>query len=492
MKLSTSIVYLLCVMAIASLPASCSKAFLTETDPTKNASTDAYKDSAGIGTGVIAAYSSLQNVYGKSGTYRGIFPFADVTTDDSYSVTDGSGIADFEYFSIISSNPVLQGFWSATYKTVASCNIIIDRIGAVPMNETVKSRYIGEMKFIRALAYFNAVRIWGEIPLVTKEVQSIEEGYIYGKAPVADVYRQIIADFTDAEAALPVTYTNAADLGRATKPAAKGMLAKVYVTLKDYSNAVTTLSDFVRDYDNTVCSLQTSYANVFLTTNEMNSEILFAVRYKRGGFGTGSPFYNFFGPSSTSVITVGTAGQFNLIRKDLNDSLTANGSADTRRAAAIGTVGTATYYTKKYLDPTPTANNDAENDWIVLRYADVLLMYAEALNEAAATNVATALPYINKVRARAGIGLLTAATQTQFSLRKAIVKERRFELHLEGHRWFDLVRTGDAITVLNNHFTKYQVKNNGVLVTIDEHNLLFPIPQNEINTNPVLVQNDGY
>ena len=141
------------------------------------------------------------------------------------------------------------------------------------------------------------------------------------------------------------------------------------------------------------------------------------------------------------------------------------------------------YYTKKYTD-IPAGDGDADNDWIVLRYADVLLMYAEALNEQG--NTLPALPYINRVRARAGLADLPV-TETQAALRLAIEGERRLELNMEGHRWFDLVRTGRAITVMNAYFTKYLSA-----VRIDQHNLLFPVPISEINTNPILTQNQGY
>jgi hypothetical protein len=216
------------------------------------------------------------------------------------------------------------------------------------------------------------------------------------------------------------------------------------------------------------------------------------VRYTKGGLGIGSPFTNYFAPNSTVTGGIGNAGQYNTVRKDLVDTFVANGAADTRYAASIALyTPSSVYYTKKYTD-VPAGDGDADCDWIVLRYADVLLMYAEALNEQNGSNVAAAIPYVNRIRTRAGLAGLTAATQTQESLRLAIEKERRLELNLEGHRWFDLVRTDRAITVMNNHFTKYQIKNGTVVVQIDAHNLLFPVPLSEINTNPELSQNTGY
>ncbi|KAI9463073.1 RagB/SusD domain-containing protein [Russula earlei] len=472
---------------------SCSKNFIDLTDPTRIVSSDYYQDSTSVAAGVIAAYATLQGEYGRAGSNnRGIFPFAEVASDNSYSVIDATGIGDFEYFTTTSANVNVQSMWVATYKSIATCNILLSRAPSVKMTPATLNRYMAEVKFIRALVYFNAVRIWGDVPLVTREISSITDAYVYGRTSQDSVYQQIIKDLTDAEPVLPVKYASANDLGRVTQGAVKGLLAKVYLTQNDYTNAANKLNEFITLYDNSTYSLQTTYANIFSTTNEMNSEIIFAVRYTKGGYGTGSPFTNYFAPNASVTGGIGNAGQYNLVRKDLVDTFLANGASDTRYAAAIGFyTGTGVYYTKKYTD-VPASDGDADCDWIVLRYADVLLMYAEALNEQSAANVALAIPYINRVRARAGITALSASTQTQASLRLAIEDERKLELNMEGHRWFDLVRTGRAVTVMNNHFTKYQIKNGTVVVSIQPYQTLFPIPLSEINTNPILKQNTGY
>ncbi|MBS1564125.1 MAG: RagB/SusD family nutrient uptake outer membrane protein, partial [Bacteroidetes bacterium] len=471
---------------------SCKKSFIDITDPTRIATSDYYKDSISIAAAVNAAYSSLQDVYGRAGSSRGIWPFAEVASDNSTSVSDGVGVGEMELFTFTSANPLVQGSWVAIYKSIARCNVVLARAPAVPMAAAAKSRYLAEVKFIRALAYFNAVRIWGDVPLVTKEIETVQDAYTYGRANKDSVYAQIIQDLKDAESVLPVKYTSANDLGRVTQGAAKGLLAKVYLTQNNFALAAGKLNEFITAYDNTTYSLQASYANIFLTTNEMNSEIVFAVRYTKGGFGIGSPFTNYFAPNSSLTGGVGNAGQYNTVRKDLVDTFLANGAADTRYNASIGFyAGTSAYYTKKYTD-VPAGDGDADCDWIVLRYADVLLMYAEALNEQSSANVATAVPYLNRIRVRAGLTALDPATLTQQSLRLAIERERRLELSMEGHRWFDLVRTGRAVEVMNNHFTKYQIKNGTVVVQIDSHNLLFPVPLSEINTNPILSQNTGY
>jgi hypothetical protein len=353
------------------------------------------------------------------------------------------------------------------------------------------------VKFIRALAYFNLVRIYGDVPLVTKEVESVSEAYQYGRVNTAAIYAQIEKDLTEAEADvnLPAKYASTNDLGRVTKTAVKALLAKVYLTQKKYADAVTKLSDFVTTYDGNTHSLLTNYADIFLTTNEVNAEIIFSVRYTKGNIpSTGSPFTNLFATSTSAAGGVGTGYQFNTLRKDLVDTMNAQGTADKRIAASINTISATNWMTRKYLD-VPNTDLDADNDWIVLRYADVLLMYAEALNEVSAANTAQAVGLVNRIRTRAGLtASLLPVTISQADLRLAIERERRIELNLEGHRWFDLVRTGRAISVMNNHFTRYSIRLNATspIVQIDQHNLLFPIPISEINTNPILGQNTGY
>ena len=160
--------------------------------------------------------------------------------------------------------------------------------------------------------------------------------------------------------------------------------------------------------------------------------------------------------------------------------------------------GVRTGFTKKYTD-VPTSGGDGENDWIVLRYADVLLMYAETVNEQGAIT-APALDAVNRVIRRArGLPVATANPATDLplttgtaALRARLETERRLELNFEGHRWFDLVRTDRAIAVMNDYFVRYKIFNASVPRTIDAHNRLFPLPLQELQTNPALKQNDGY
>ncbi|MDO7851765.1 RagB/SusD family nutrient uptake outer membrane protein [Hymenobacter convexus] len=478
---------------------SCQKDFIELNDPTRIPTTESYKDSLSILNGVTAAYASLQDLYGRSGGPRGIFIFGEIPSDNSYTVTSGERLNEFNDFSLFSDNPNLQSYWLSSYRAIARCNIILSRAAGVKLTDATRNRYYAEVRFIRALTYFNAVRIWGAVPLVTQELMAIPDAYQYGRAPVADVYAQIEQDLTFAENNLPVTQSGI-NLGRATKGAATALFGKVLLTQKKYQAAADKLAPLATG---STYALQATYANIFATNNEMNSEIIFAARYTKGTLGLGSAFTTWFMPAygttqSTALLGAAFTGQqFNTVDPDLIAAFTASGTTDVRAATSYvlpaGAATTLGYYTKKYID-TPTSATDAENDWIVLRHADLLLMYAEAVNEASGPSPA-ALTAVNQVIRRSrNLPVATAnatvdlpATTTQTVLRDRLELERRLELSFEGHRWFDLVRTGRAIAVMNAFFAR---ANSTVRITTD--NLLFPIPVQEIQTNPILTQNPGY
>ncbi|MBF9221122.1 RagB/SusD family nutrient uptake outer membrane protein [Hymenobacter ruricola] len=487
---------------------SCQKDFIELDDPTRIPTADSYTDSLSVFNGVTAAYSSLQDLYGRGGGSRGWFIFAEIPSDNSYTVTSGERLNEFNDFTLFADNQHIQSYWLSTYRTIARCNLILSRAGGVKLTDATRNRYYGEVRFIRALAYFNAVRIWGKIPLVTQEIQSIQDAYPFGRAAVEDVYIQIEKDLDFAEKNLPVTQTGN-NLGRATKGAATALFGKVLLTQQKYQAAADKLALLATG---STYALQATYANIFATNNEMNSEIIFAARYTKGTLGLGSAFTTWFMPAygttqSTALLGAAFTGQqFNTVDNDLIAAFTASSAStptlpDLRAATSYvlpaGAATTLGYYTKKYID-TPTSATDAENDWIVLRQADVLLMYAEAVNEASGPT-APALTAVNQVIRRSrGLPVATAnaavdlpAATTQTALRDRIELERRLELNFEGHRWFDLVRTGRAIAVMNAYFIRTAAAGT-TPNKIDQDDLLFPIPVQEIQTNPILTQNNGY
>ncbi|EHQ30758.1 RagB/SusD family nutrient uptake outer membrane protein [Mucilaginibacter paludis] len=488
MKKYITLLFLLLVMG-----ASCKKDYIALEDPTKISTADLYSDANGLGLAVTAAYGTLQDIYGKGTSGTGMYLFTDVPSDNSNALVSGAGLGDFDLFTVAPENVNLSTQWQNFYKCIARCNAIIGRAPGIDMTATLRDRYIAEAKFLRALSYFNAVRIWGGVPLVTKEIQSIDESLSYKRETVANVYAQIEKDLTDAETVLPTSYATA-DLGRATNGAAKAILGKVYLTEGKYGQCKTKLAELLpRGTNAWGYDLLPLYSDIFSTSNELNKETIFAVRYTKGGFGTGSPFFNWFVPnqSGSTIATVGGGSGFNTIMPDLYDAFPAT---DPRRGFSIASYvssGVTYYYTKKYTD-VPANAMDSNNDWIVIRYADVMLMYAEAENEL--NGPAGAISYVNDVRRRAygntTNDLTATQTSSQGNMKLAIETERRLELNMEGHRWFDLLRTGRAIDVMNASFTKYQTKNGTVVIQISApHNLLFPIPLREIQINPNLTPN---
>lgn len=481
---------LLAAGAIVMITAgSCSEDFLDLAPISQQNSTNFYKTAEDMKNALSAVYGSLQ--YGGQ-YYSSIHVMGDLRSDNT-EITNPNAGADLQAIDNFTNTPVTSisnTTWTGHYQGIQAANIVIEKIEAVTMDAALKARYIGEAKFLRALMYFNLVRIYGDVPLVTKVINNPQEGYDYGRASSEEVYQQIIADLVDAEGSLPYTYA-AAEVGRATKGAAMSLLGKVYLTRKEWTLAAQKLKQVIDDSAQTKYKLMPTYAGIFGVANENNAESIFEVQFKSGSNGEGSPFTNQFAPigSGTAVVAVGNPLGQNIPTSDMDAAYEAN---DLRKAASmknsyvLSGKTTQHNYVVKY-SGTPAANLDSDNNWIVLRYADVLLMYAEALNELGFVADGPAFEYLNQIRTRAGLPVksftnenpaLQITTQTDFRL--AIEQERRVELAFEGHRWFDLVRTDRALAVLANK-------------GMQPHHILLAIPQSQVDINPAMIsQNPGY
>ncbi|RIV17592.1 RagB/SusD family nutrient uptake outer membrane protein [Fibrisoma montanum] len=460
----------------------CQEKFL-DLAPVSQANTASfYRTQSDMLIALNGTYSALQ----LAGQYGQYYVVAEIPSDDTRPVLSGS-VTDqdeFDKFYLRTTNPFLNTRWSDGYRGIYRANAVIDRIAGVSMNEDLKKRYVAEAKFLRALMYFNLVRVFGDVPLVVTEITDPLQGYEYSRAPVAEVYAQIVKDLTDAEAVLPASYTGA-EVGRATRGAARSLLGKVYMTQRKYPEAAAKLKEVI---DANTYDLLPNYADLFKAANKNSKESIFEVQYKKGNLGEGSNFGNTYAPenSGNAVIQFGGGGN-NQPTPDLINSYEAG---DVRKDVSLATSyvnaagRTVDYnYIRKYLDP-PVVNGDSEDNWYVLRYADILLLYAEALNETGRT--AEALPLLNRVRQRARLSNKTVTTQAE--MRVALEQERRVELAFEGHRWFDLVRTGRALPVLQ---AKAQVI--GVKGNLTENNLVFPVPQSQVDINrQKITQNPGY
>ncbi|HSC37774.1 MAG TPA: RagB/SusD family nutrient uptake outer membrane protein, partial [Chitinophagaceae bacterium] len=385
-------------------------------------------------------------------------------------------------------NSYVAQYWQDAYYAIKQCNTVLKYIDRV--TDTTKKKYFeGEARFIRAHMYFNLVRLWGDVPLVTTDVAYNDTSYFH-RVNAGAVYNQIVADFSAAVQKLPPSW-DATETARVSTYAAKGMLAKVYLTLKNYPAARILLQDLL-DNPGTY-ALQSSYKNIFGLRNEMNNEIMYAVRYKSYSNGMGEN-YTFNMDKVSGSVGYRSAGDFR--------GTTLWPAADSIRKSATfstgGSVYGSDYYNvAKYIDPT-APKNDAGADFIVLRYADILLMYAEVVNEidgAPASATAPSLVALNRVRQRANPAATTlvylytsTAVKTQDAFRTTIKAERRREFGMEDQRYYDLLRWNDAVTAMNAHFS-YR----GISVVVQPYQVLYPVPQREIDiSGHIITQNPGY
>lgn len=439
---------------------------------------------------VNATYAALQ----LNGINGSDFIFGDLPTDDTYANTGSclSGHCDFDNFLVTpsgaASSTILNNRWNNCYTGISRANIIIARINDVSMAEAVKKQYTGEAKFLRAYFYFTLVKTFGRVPLILKELNDVQEAYSYGRESVDTIYKQIESDLSDATNYLPSSYT-ATEAGRVTLNAARGMLGKVLLYQNKFSEALPILKSIIDANQYTLIN----YADIFRYDNGNNKEILFSVQYTRGGIGQGAAsFVNFVPENSGDAVQVGAGNGFNAPTPDVIAAFTAT---DVRKNVSLATTYvkngvTVSYpYVKKFVDKGMVAKNETSVDYPILRYADILLMYAECLNETG--NNLDAVTYVNQIRARAQVSLLGNLSQTD--LRLVIENERRLEFCFEGQRFFDLARTNRLLPVLNAYFSKYNILAQGVLIQINDYQKIFPVPQTQIDINPGKIdQNPGY
>ena len=483
--------YNLIAIALLGFSFSSCSDFLEQNPQTDLSENDFYKTADDILSAVNGVYSSLQ----EGDIYGNWYVFGEIPSDNTRNQLSGSVTTqnEFDQFYIDTQNSMIANFWKTAYKAINRTNTVLGRIDGIEINTELANRYKLECKFIRALMYFNLVRVYGDVPLILKEI-SISESYDILREPKENVYNQIIADLKEAQD-LPVSYSTAED-GRATQGAAKALLANVYMTLHKYAEAETILAEIINSgqyslLENTPGSLNIDgYKNVFSPVNHNSKEGIFEIQFLKGGYGEGSNYANNFAPenSGTNVVAVGGTGGNNIpemdiynayeegdLRRDFSMSL---GYYDNRK----NNEWVESRYVCKFMD-VPYQNNDASNNYPVIRYADVILMYAEALNQNGKT--AEACKYLNMTRRR-GFGYQTTETspvdlqttdKAQFAL--MVEQERRVELAFENHRWFDLIRTGRAVEVMRSKG-----------FSLNETNLICPIPQKQIDVNPKLTQND--
>ena len=442
---------------------------------TKKASINFYSNEQELENAINGVYAQLQNrgLYGLD-----LIGVGEISAEDSFeeiAANDDGRFGQLDDFSTNASNDLVGDIWRESYKGIQRANTVLNRIDGVEYKATsIKTNRIGEITFIRALLYFNLVRLYGDVPLVTKETESPFDFFDQGRTSSAKVYTQIKIDLTDAIKKLPAKKES----GKPAKGAAQALLGDVLLTQGDFDGALTNFKAVV---GSDTYKLTKTTAEIFGQVNEGNSEILFEVQFASGfnvdGKLEGSRVASQFRPSGTTSSAKG----HNLPTQAFIDLYE---TTDTRLSDYVGVDPEKNpfYYSTKH-EVSSTGANDGGSDYIIIRYTDVILKYAESLNEKGQTP--EAIVQLNRVRTRAGLADTDATDK--MGVRSAIRQERRFELIGEGQRWFDLKRYGTAVTVMNAFFTK-----TGSKVSIDEDKLILPIPQSQVDADPTILQNKGY
>ncbi|MEP6831947.1 MAG: RagB/SusD family nutrient uptake outer membrane protein [Gemmatimonas sp.] len=519
MRKQLSVLALL-TLASAAVPACDDNKFLTEVPYDFVGATNFYQNAGDALAAISGVYATFinttgDNYYGRNFVMLTEFPGDAVTC--YLSATNERSLVD--NYTFTPSHSYIYSVWQSAFGAINRANSVVDRVPGITMDATLKARIVGEAKFLRALNYFNLVRLFGGVPMHLTETTSLDS-LALPRNTAAEVYTQIIKDLNDAIAALPAkaTYTGS-DIGRASKGAAKTLLAKVYLqragtgigTAADFQLALTTANQVVSDGG---YSLVPDIATLFNLSNENNAEVIFDIQNTRqqglggrignhmvprnstwgasqnGSFEAEQPFYDSYDVADKRKTAL-------FVQSFPNKS----GATVlyTAAATAAGTYGADTPYINKWIDPTLVTAGQEEPNYIVLRYADLLLMIAEASNEVNGGPNAEGLSAINLVRARAGLGPLTA-TLTKQQFKDAIFQERRWELAVEGpNAFFDSQRNwdwakarvaanmalGKAAAFKNSKFPKAEV------AIVDKFKLM-PIPQRAIDLNKLITQNPGW
>ena len=401
-------------------------------------------------TAVTAGYRTMEsaNYYGQAFIVIPEFAAAHLRHTANYPE-----YLEYEENRIRVDNPWSLNIWTAMYATINAANTIIEKAPGIPnATEAQKQQYVREAKFMRALTYFNLVRGWGDVPLVTSPTTSASQDVInVSRSSVAEVYTLIVEDLTDA-VNLPVAYASLEQTkGRATQGAAKALLAKVYLYTGDYPKAASLAKEVI----SSTYILSQDYPSIWVAEN--SSESIFELQFDQ--------------QATNSLVTATTWNGTTLFFAK-NTDLNLFEEGDKRRDFTIYQAK-GNYYIGKYRNDNPATQNLP-----VIRLSEIYLIYAEAQARATDTPAGEPFDYYKAIRSRAG---LTTADVNAFDLDsfiKAVQREKRIELMFEGEAWFDFTRTGLALTEM--------------MKVSDPKRYLFPIPQSERNLNTQLSQNSAY
>lgn len=435
-----------------------------------------YQTEEDFETAMNSVYNTLYTIYGPQSlpSYYG-----EMASDNAYCNETAGNYTDkislSEHQNLTAANSIVEEFWNTYYESMFKINNVISKLESADFDK--KSQIEGEARFLRALYYFDLVRAFGDVPLVLTPI-SVTEAYATGRTPASEVYSAIITDLQFAASNLP-DKSNERFAGAPTSDAANTLLGKVYLTMGDKTNAASALQKVYGKF-----TLEKNFADLWNLNNKNCGESIFEVQYLGGKSNPYSEYWALFTPLDNRSVTSWGMG-VNQVTDDLYNAFE---DGDVRRDASIQNGYTnasgenvAAKFFVKWRDDNAELDGlteAADNNFIILRYADVLLMLTEATGDA---------KYLNEVRHRVGLpGYGEAGYPSKYSkITAALQHERQVELCGEFHRLFDLVRLGTAVDVLNNCTKSCH------LTSTDQ--LLLPIPQSIIDQNPdVITQNSAY
>ncbi|MES2827487.1 MAG: RagB/SusD family nutrient uptake outer membrane protein [Bacteroidota bacterium] len=437
---------------------SCEKFVDLGAPPTQISFDDAFKTDAAAQSTVLGIYSVASAAANGFLTVNNFYP--EISGGDvQYNGADAV-IQEFAANALTNNNLTVNSTWGMTYSLLKNANNAINGLNSSStLSPAMKAQLLGEAKFFRAFCFFQLVNLYGDVPLPLKDALSAIENSMLPRSTTTQVYAQIISDLTDAQTSLPLTYVGTFR-GRINKLAATSLLARVYLYLKDYTNAELQATQVITSGTYSLPSPATSFINT-------SNEIIWQIANLNG--------FSVFGTAYVTAPTVVPA--YSLSEATYQQF---EGTNDLRRSnwVALKTLNARTYYAiTKYKLTSGAAGNEYN---VVLRFAELYLIRAEA--RAQLNNLSGAKTDVDAIRSRAGLTGVSA-TLSQPQMLTAIEKERRLEFFGEwGHRWFDLKRTNRADVVLRALRP----------TTWKSTSVLYPIPQPQILLNPTLTQNEGY
>lgn len=499
------LICLLMIIIPVTLFNSCNS-FLEENPVDRYVVSNVYTDEPGAIAAVTSIYNSLYPMY-----ERLMYLVIDLPVDDE---KNGQGmpnqyLQNLEYMRYTPNNTFIRDYWRNSYNGIFRANNALEQIPGIEMDETLKTRLINEAKFLRALHFFNLVRAFGNVPL---PLGTTVDQTITARIPLSEVYAQIISDLTDAKA-LPKSYTGS-DVGRATGGAASVLLGYVYVTMKNWSAAVTELKTVIENENTYGYGLWDDLKNNYRIATENGKECVFSVQFAEPP-SNGNGDMQLAGPKYTlqadyGLIAIPGIEGCNEADIPAEELYSQYDIEDQRKFIIfskefISPLNGNTYKTKipiftNHWEEGETVSGNSDCNTYILRYSDALLLYAEALNENG--DPANAYTHLQRVRSRAykndPKGNLQGA-KTQDNIRALVRQERWQEFAHEGKRWFDLVRWGILKQRMTDHANNefalggYEShKKKEIIANFKDAMTLMPIPQEELDANQLLEQNPGW